>query len=196
MKENIIITIGREYGSGGHEVAEKLSAKLGIPYYDKNIVKEVADANGYDLSSAEAEDEKPMNPFLEPYTPYGLESFNVKLFTLTEQFMEQKAKEGSCIFVGRCSDYIFRDYENAYHFYIYATIPDRIQRIMRVENIAEDFAALNIIKKIDKKRKNYYQFYTDRKWGQVAGKDMMLNSGTLGVDGCVDAILSLVETKI
>jgi len=195
MSKNFVITIGREYGSGGHEIAEKLAQKLNIPCYDKNMLKIIAEERHMNAETLLSKDEKPLNPFADPYNAYGIGTSYQAVFQMQSSFIQEKAKEEPCIIVGRCSDYILRDLENAFHFFIYAPVNSRIERIMKVENIAEDLAALRIIKKIDKQRKMYYQFYTDRKWSGTEGKDLMINSSVLEIDECVNLIEDYLKLR-
>lgn len=197
LKKRLIITIGREYGSGGRAVAEKLGEILSVPVYDKNMLTMAAKKSGIDETILASEDERLVNPLFEPYVPFGVDngSMGEKLFDLQRRIIKEKAENSSCIFVGRCSDQILEGYDNTFHFYIYAPKIQRIKRIMEVEQIQERAAAEKILKKVDKQRKSYYQFFTDQKWGSTEGKDMMLNSGTLGIDGVVQVILDFLKMR-
>lgn len=197
LKKKLIITIGREYGSSGKVIAEKLGEILSIPVYDKNMLTIAAKQSGIKEDYLESEDERLTNPLFEPYIPFGMDngSMGERLFDIQRRIMKEKAETSSCIFVGRCSDQILSEYENTFHFYVYAPRIARIKRIMEVEKIAECGAAEKILKKVDKQRKSYYQFFTDQKWGSTEGKDMMLNSGTLGIDGVVQVILDFLKVK-
>lgn len=197
LAKKINITIGREYGSGGHAIAEKLGEKLNIPVYDKNILSLASEKSGVVETQLENEDERLSNPFFEPYVPYGIDtgSLSERLFVTQSKIIREKAGSESCIFVGRCSDDVLREWDDCIHIYIYAPRIDRIKRIMEVEDISDSLAAEKILRKIDKQRRSYYQFYTDRKWGSTEGKDLMINSSTLGIDGCVNLILSYLYEK-
>lgn len=197
LKKRLILTIGREYGSGGRAVAEKLGEALSLPVYDKNMLTIAAKESGIDETILASEDERLVNPLFEPYVPFGVDngSMGEKLFDIQRRIIKEKAEHSSCIFVGRCSDQILEGYDDTFHFYIYAPKIQRIKRIMEVEQIQERAAAEKILKKVDKQRKSYYQFFTDQKWGSTEGKDMMLNSGTLGVDGVVQVILDFLKMR-
>lgn len=197
LTKKLVLTVGREYGSGGRVIAETVGKELGIPVYDKNMLAMVAKKSGMNTDVLESEDERLANPFFEPYIPYGIDtgSMSERLFTMQANIIRQKAAEDSCIFVGRCSDDILRDCEDCFHIYVYAPRIDRIKRIMEVEDIADSLAAEKILKKIDKQRKSYYQFYSDRKWGSTEGKDLMINSSTTGIEGAASLILSFLSIK-
>lgn len=197
LKKKLIITIGREYGSGGKAVAEKLGERLSMPVYDKNMLTIAAKKSGIDENYLASEDERLTNPLFEPYVPFGVDngSLGERLFDIQRKIIKEKAEASSCIFVGRCSDQILWGYDNTFHFYVFAPRIQRIKRIMEVEQIQERSAAEKILKKVDKQRKSYYQFFTDRKWGSTEGKDLMLNTGTLGVEGAVQVIIDFLKVK-
>lgn len=197
LKKKLIVTLGREYGSGGRVIAETVGKELDMPVYDKNMLALVAKKSGLDHDRLVSEDERLANPFLEQYIPYGIDTGSVgeRLFTGQSNIIRQKAAAESCVFVGRCSDDILRDYEDCVHIYVFAPRIDRIKRIMQVEDIADSLAAEKILKKVDKQRKSYYQFYTDRKWGGTEGKDLMINSSSTGIDGAVNVILAYLCIK-
>lgn len=197
LKKKLIITIGREYGSGGRAVAEKLGKMLSMPVYDKNMLTMAAQKSGIDEDYLASEDERLTNPLFEPYVPFGVDSGSLgeRLFDIQRRIIKEKAAASSSIFVGRCSDQILAGYENTFHFFIYAPRLQRIKRIMEVEQIQECSAAEKILKKVDKQRKSYYQFFTDQKWGSTEGKDLMLNTGTLGVEGAAQVIIDFLRIK-
>ena len=197
LKKKVILTLGREYGSGGHAIAETVGKALDIPVYDKNMLQLAARKGGLNQDYLESEDERLANPFIEPYVPRSPEfgSLGEQLFTLQSKIIREKAEQESCIFVGRCSDDILKKYDDCFHIYVYAPRIDRIKRIMEVEDIEDSLAAEKILKKIDKQRKSYYQFYTDRKWGATEGKDLMINSSATGIDGAAQLILTFLQMK-
>ena len=197
MNERVVITIGREYGSGGREIGEKLSEKLGIGFYDRNILELAAKESGISPENLENEEEKAANPLWEPYVPYGISAGNLseKLFDLESKIILEKAKEESCVIVGRCSDVILRDFENAVHVFIYSDMEDKIERVMKRDSKMERQHAIKTIKKYDKIRRTYYQYYTEYLWGSKEGQDLLINSGKTGIDGAVELICSYLKIR-
>ncbi len=190
LTKKVLITLGREYGSAGHIVAERLGRKLDIPVFDKNLITIIAKKHGLDESTLLSSDERIGSLFFDSYAPYGPESGSVseRLFIMQSNIIKQEADKGSAIFVGRCANDILRKYDDVLNFFIFAPKAARISYIMEADDIADAAAAEKIIRRMDKARRNYYQFYTDMKWGSTDGMDMLLNSASLGLDGCVEAI--------
>ena len=190
LKKKVLVTIGREYGSGGKKIAEALGKDLGIPVYDKNLLKIIAEKHDIDADLLENDDENLSNPFFEPYFTYGIDtaSRSSRLFSLQSRIIREKADKESAIFVGRCADDVLSDYDDVVSIFIYAPKDVRIKRIMRTEDIADSLAAEKILKRVDKARRSYYQFYTDRKWGTTDGHDLIINSACLGLKGTLEFI--------
>lgn len=197
LKKKVLIAIGREYGSGGHAIGEALSKDLGIPLFDKNMISMIAKKHGLDEDLLTGEDEKVSNPFFEPYIAYGIEtaSLSSRLFSLQSKIIREEAEKDSAIFIGRCADEILKDDPDLVSIFIYAPRNDRIQRIMTVEDISDSLAADKIVRRIEKSRKSYYQFYTDRKWASPEGRDLMINSSALGLAGSVKLIEDFLIRK-
>ena len=193
----VLITIGREYGSGGKVISDALSRDLDIPVFDKNMIAMIAKKHGYSEDALLSSDERLSSPFFEPYAPYGSDSgaISEKLFILQSQIIKQEAEKGSAIFIGRCADDILRHFDDVINIFIYAPKPARIQRIMEVEDISDFSAAEKIVRRIDKTRRSYYQFYTDRKWGSSEGMDLLINSATIGFDGAVGLIEDYLKRR-
>ena len=188
MMQHTIITIGRQFGSGGHEIGNKLAERLDIPLYDHNLIR-----------MATKVDETILGRFLSAYASSSLE---YRVFmnsdesgkTLTDRVYERQsaiirklAEEGPGIFVGRCADYVLGDYTNCINTFIYAYKEDRIRRIMKLYKLDEKQAA-DKIRKTDRDRKNYYEARTKREWGGIDANSMMFNASLLGIDGVVDAL--------
>lgn len=197
LNHKVLITVGREYGSGGRVISETLGKDLNIPVFDKNMIAMIAKEHGLDEDILTSSDERLSNPFFEPYSPYNANSGSIseRLFLLQSKIIQEKAQEGSAIFVGRCADEILREYEDVIRIFIFAPRNDRIKRIMEVEDIADVLAADKIVKRTDKARKSYYQFYTDRKWGSIDGMDLILNSSALGIEESVHLIEDFLRRK-
>lgn len=204
-KTNLIITIGRQYGSAGYEIGKKLANDLGINLYDKEMLKRAAKETGLCEELFETHDEKPTNSFLyslvmDTYSlgfssgSYADMPINHKVFLAQFDTIKKIAEEESCVMVGRCADYALEDYENVINIFIYADLNQRIRRVAREFNIS-DTKAKDIIVKTDKKRASYYNYYTNKEWGEAKGYDLCINSAKLGIDGTVELIKQYIETR-
>lgn len=195
---NMVITISREYGSGGREIGEKLAQALGFSFYDKDLLKLIAEKSGIKEEILKKADEEAANPLFAPYYPPHLDpgSLNDRVFKMQAELIKEKAATENCIIVGRCGNYILDDMENAVHVFIYADQEERIRRIMERHHLEDREMAEKLVKKTDKHRRGYYQFYTELKWGRAEGYDIMIDSGLLGIDGTVDILKSIVEEKM
>jgi len=195
LSKKILITIGREEGSGGRAVAEALGKDLNIPVFDKNMIERIAKEHGYDEDVLSSEDEKLTNPFFEPYTKYGMDTaLSEKLFIMESKIIREEAEKGSAIFIGRCADDVLSEFPDLLNVFIFAPKADRIRRVAASEGFTAEEAERQI-KRIDKQRRAYYQFYTDRKWGMSDGMDLMLNSSSLTLEGCAAAVEACLKTK-
>ncbi len=190
--KKVLLTIGREYGSGGRASAEALAKDLDIPLFDKNMISMIVKKHGYDEEALTSSDEHLSNPFFDPYVPYGFEAGTIseKLFMLQSNIIKEQADKGSAIFVGRCANDVLRKYDNVVNVFIYADKKDRVKRIMAKENLTDEATAEKLIKKMDKTRRAYYQFYTDKKWATPDGMDLMIKSSGIGVEGVARLIES------
>ncbi len=205
MANNTIITIARQYGSGGHDVGKKLAEELNIPFYDKELLERAARNSGFCQEIFENYDEKPTNSFLyslvmDTYSMgYSSAAFaemplNHKIFLAQFNAIKDIAKEGPCVIVGRCADYALADFPNVVNVYLYADMKDRIARIARRHDLT-DAKAKDMIQKTDKSRASYYNYYTNKKWGEATGYDLCLNTGTLGIDGTIHMIREFAAYK-
>ena len=201
---NKIYTIGREFGSGGKEVGEKLAARLGIKLYDKELLQQAAKDSGFCEEIFENHDERPTNSFLyslvmDTYSVSGYSSapfldmpLNHKVFLAQFDTIKKIADEGPCVIVGRCADYALADYKNCVHLFIYGDEETKVKRVMERYNLPEAKAKEMIIKK-DKQRQSYYNYYSSKKWGRADSYDLCINSSILGVDGTVKLITQYIE---
>ena len=193
MSENIIVTIARQCGSGGREVGEILSKKLGMVYHDKSLINLAAEKSGMNPEILENADEKATPSFLYsiavgaigmvPFShgmPYDT-PINDKLFVLQSEIIEEEAQKYPCVFVGRCADYILRNHPRLVRVFIYASPEKRIERIARVNDVDEG-EAKSLMTKIDKKRANYYNYYTSQKWGKNDNYDLMIDTTKIGAE--------------
>lgn len=205
MDERTVITIGREFGSGGHEIGMKLAEKLGIKCYDKELLELAAKESGLCEELFASQDEKPTNSFLyslvmDTYSlgyssgNYADMPINHKVFLAQFDAIKKIASEGPCILVGRCADYALEDNENLLSVFIHADLDARIRRIARIYDLT-DAKAKDMIMKTDKKRASYYNYYSNKKWGSAESYHMSLDSSVLGIDGTAEAIEKLVELK-
>lgn len=205
MANNTIITIARQYGSGGHDIGKKLAEELKIPFYDKELLERAAKDSGFCQEIFENYDEKPTNSFLyslvmDTYSMgYSTAAFaemplNHKIFLAQFNAIKDIAKEGPCVIVGRCADYALADFPNVVNVYLYADLQSRIARIARRHDVT-DAKAKDLIQKTDKSRASYYNYYTNKKWGEATGYDLCLNTGTLGIDGTIHMIREFAAYK-
>lgn len=190
MAKRCIITIGREFGSGGREIGERLAERLGFSFYDRNLLNLVSEESGVSEDSLSDKDER----LERKYFPYRLENFTKELFDIQFRIMVEKAKTESCVIVGRCSDVILQDFANAVHIFIYADEEDKVARIME-RNQLDEVKARKLMHQTEKIRKSYYQYYTDYEWGTRENKDLMINSSKTGIDGAVDLIISYLKMR-
>ena len=204
MSENIIVTIARQCGSGGREIGEALAKKLGMVYHDKSLINLAAEKSGMNPEILENADEKATPSFLYsiavgaigmvPFShgmPYDT-PINDKLFVLQSEIIEEEARKYPCVFVGRCADYILRNHSRLVRVFIYASPETRIERIARVNEV-DMGEAKSLMTKIDKKRANYYNYYTSQKWGRNENYDLMIDTTKIGVDGAVRIIEEYVK---
>ncbi|MBQ8576999.1 MAG: cytidylate kinase-like family protein [Clostridia bacterium] len=200
---NTIITIGRQFGSGGHEIGRLLAAELGIPCYDKELIILAAQKNGMSPEVFSHVDETATNSFLyavsagsipgTAYQPPQSLPLNDKLFITQTDIIRAKAKEGPCVFVGRCADSILKDVAPILNVFVRADMPFRIARIMEAEKCSEK-AAADMIAKADKKRAKYYNFYTQKRWGAADSYDLVLNNAKLGAEKAVGIIADYAKS--
>lgn len=200
-----IYTIGREFGSFGKQVGEALAQKLGIKLYDKELLQQAAKDSGFCEEIFENHDEKPTNSFLyslvmDTYSlgyassGYADMPLNHKVFLAQFDTIKNIAKEGPCVIVGRCADYALEDMDNVISIFIHADLDKRVKKIMKVGDLSAAKAKDMIIKN-DKKRASYYNYYTNKDWGAAKSYDLCLDSGKLGIEGTVKAILEYVKLR-
>ena len=200
---NTIITIGRQFGSAGREIGQKVAAHFGIPCYDKELLSRAAKESGYCEEMIQNHDERPTNSFLynlvmDTYSfGYNASSFvdmpiSHKVFLAQFDTIKKIADEGPCVIVGRCADYALADYQNCVHLFIYSDEEAKVNRIKRIYNLTDNKAKDMIIKK-DKQRQSYYNYYSSKKWGRADSYDLCINSSILGVDGTADLIIQYIE---
>lgn len=204
MKKNII-TIGRQFGSGGQETGQLLAKELGIQYYDKELLKLAAQESGLRQELFEKADEKTSNSLLQAfamgfslngaiYQPYDYFT-DATLFQLQSDVIRKIAEEGSCVIVGRCADYILKEHADCTHIFIHANPQERIERLRAVQTDLSEKEAMELLKKTDKNRAAYYNYYTDKTWGASASYHLSINSSLVGIPGCVALIKAFIEKR-
>lgn len=202
---NTIITIGRQYGSAGHEIGEKVAQYFGINFCDKEILSRAAKDSGFCEEMIQHHDERPTSSFLynlvmDTYSfGYNSSSFvdmpiSHKVFLAQFDAIKSFANEGPCVIVGRCADYALSDYNNVINIFIFADEAFKIDYIMKHDpQIDTESKARDLFIKKDKQRQSYYNYYSSKKWGRADTYDLCINSATLGVDGTVNLITQYVE---
>lgn len=205
MSKNIIITIARQFGSGGHEIGRRLAKRLNMPLYDKELITHAAEESGLSEDVLKYFDEKPTNSLLYSLSTgsYSLNDggvvnyslpVNQQVFQAQFDAIRSLAKKSSCIIVGRCADYVLEHHEGVISVFIYADLQDRMARVAEYDNISLP-EAKNRVAKSDKRRANYYNFYSGKKWGVAGTYDLCINTSTIGYDNAVELIAKFVEMK-
>lgn len=200
-----IITIGREFGSGGREIGEKLSQRLGIPFYDKKLISVASKLSGMSENVFYQNDESQSGSFIysllmgtysvgEGGLIYPEMPISHKVFLAQFDAIKTIAEEGPCVIVGRCADYVLKEYDNVLKIFITASLKSRKERAISSYGISTEKAD-DYVKKMDKKRGGYYKFYTGAKWGEAANFDLCINSSTLGIDNTVELLLDYVKYR-
>lgn len=193
-----VITISREFGSGGREIGFRLAEKLKIPFYDKeiiamaaadsNIAEEAFHANDEVIGKQERVDHEYTS--VNPFSPLYEVPVSDQLFLVQSQVIRKLEQEGPCVIIGRCSDIIVQD---GFHVFICARIKKRVERMLSIEKDADPKKMEARIRGIDQKRRDYYQYYSGNEWGNPRNYDISLNSGLLGVETCVEIIAASLE---
>lgn len=198
-----IITISRQYGSGGREIGRKLSEQLGIPFFDNEIISRAAKESGFSESAFETVEDKAtnsllysiamgMNVFTNQDVGFAGLSLDDRIFLAQSNVIRKVAEEGPCIIVGRCADYILKDLDNVINVFITADFDFRIKRSIEVDHIEPAHAAEAVSKK-DKSRGNYYRYHAGERWDNLFNYDLALRSDLVGIDKTVECIKNYVE---
>jgi cytidylate kinase len=204
MNEKYFINIGRQLGSGGLQIGEKLAAQLGISFYDKELMQIASQKSGLEKEFFEQADEKASHSIIgglfglrsslvdEIYSNYYLS--NETLFQIQSDVIRGLAEQKSCIFIGRCADYVLKDYPRCLNVFISAELNDRIKRIAENRQMPEK-KARDFIEKMEKKRAAYYNYYSNKVWGAAKSYHLCVNSSVLGIDETVAFIRRFAEKK-
>ena len=198
MEKQLIITIGRSFGSGGREIGERLARSLGIGFYDRNLIDMAAKKSGLDRSVVGNADEKLIGRFLElaPNIDLLQENTNEKIYRAQAEVIRAIVKRGeSCVIVGRGADYVLRNRNEVLKVYIYAPFERRTETVMERYGFKREEAE-RVIRHMDKTRRNYYEYFTDRHWDQKEGKDLLIDSSEFGIQGSVELIKIAASIKL
>lgn len=200
---NNIITISRQYGSGGREIGEKLAARLGIPFYDNELISRAAKESGFSEKAFENAEKKATNSLIYSIVmgmgAYGNQDIGFTHLSLDDQLylaqsnvIRKVAEEGPCVIVGRCADYVLREYKNVVHVFIWADMDFRKKRAVSLYGLKENKVEEEIVR-IDKRRANYYNYHADEKWGKAENYHLSIKSDFIGIDNSVEQIYRFLE---
>jgi cytidylate kinase len=201
--EKAIITIGREYGSGGREIGSLLAKSLGVPFYDKELLTRAARASGICEEMFESHDEKAVPSYLFTFFS-GANAvaasgdtelpLNHRIFLAQFEAIAKIALEGPCVMVGRCANYVLKDQPNMVSIFMYASVEARVERIMQVENLTRE-QAKDRVRKVDKQRQGYYNFFADGNWGHRSNYHLMVNTTGVAYDAIVESIVAYISGR-
>lgn len=201
---NKIITISRQYGSGGREIGKKLADAYGIPFYDKEIITRAAKETGFAEAAFERAEDKAtnsllysiamgMNVYSSADVGFAGLSLDDRIFLAQSNVIRKVAEEGPCVIVGRCADYILKERNNVVHLFISASPDFRIRRAIETDAVPEKKAAEVVLKK-DKSRANYYRYHSGERWDNVLNYDLAIRSDLCGIDGTVACLKAYLDT--
>ena len=204
MAKKLIITVARQYGSGGREIGERVAELLEIPLFDKQLIADAASKGNLNEEVLRKTDETAANSLL--YTlamgsnvvgttmHFGYKMpINDKLFILQSEVIKEYAKNGSCVIIGRCADYVLREEEGIFRLFVYGDLDHRKERVKERHPEIKTSQIVDVINKTDRRRASYYNFYTGNKWGKYDNYDMAVNSSTLGIEGTAQLIASCAK---
>ena len=207
MSKKVVVTIARQYGSGGREIGERVAEMLGFPLIDKELIKDAASKSELNEDIIKNADESAANSLL--YTlamgsnvlgatmHFGYKMpINDKLFILQSDAIKEYAANGSCVIIGRCADYVLRDEPNLFRIFIYGDLDHRKERVAARHPEIKNTQIIDVINKTDKRRSSYYNFYTGRKWGKYDNYDMAVNSSTFGIEETARIIAAAVQKLV
>ena len=191
-----IITISREFGSGGRFIGEEVAKKLGIAYYDKKVINEIAEKSGlspeYIQENAELSPKKGMFAYALAGRDITGRSVEDMVHEAQRKVILELAKKGPCVIIGRNADYILKDRDDVLNVFIHGNMPEKTQRIIRLYNVDEK-KAVKMMADTDKRRMTNYNFYTEQKWGKASNYTLCLNSSQLGYDRCEKIIMECIK---
>ncbi len=200
MTDNLIITIGRQYGTGGREIGHKLAARLGIKFLDRELIARAAKKSGFSEELFDQLDKRATNSFLYSLTMFGSTGLNGmsltdQLYLAQAKVIREAAEAGPCVIVGRCADHVLRECPNKFDFFIHGSIENRVHRIQTCGDYEiTGKTPQAALEKMDKQRSTYYNYYTGKAWGKCDHYDLCVNAGRLGVEKSVELLLKYVDT--
>ena len=196
--EKRIITISREFGSGGRFIGEEVAKKLGIAYYDKNIISQIAEKSGlspeYIQESAELSPKKGLLAYALAGRDITGKSVEDMVYEVQRKVILELAEKEPCVIIGRNADFILKDRDDVLNVFIHGDMPEKIQRIMCLYKVNEQ-EAIKMMSDTDKRRRTNYDFYTDQKWGKASNYTLCLNSSQIGYDRCEMIIVECLKQK-
>lgn len=205
--ENFVINLGRQLGSGGRKIGQALATHYGIPFYDKQLITLAAEESGLDVRFFKQNDERNKRSIMGgifgmrfPFTVdgnlgHGTPLDGDRLFKVQSDVIRKAAEQGSGLFVGRCADYVLRDHPRAVSIFISANKDDRLRRICKLYDTDDLHKAESIMEKADRKRSEYYNFYSLKTWGAAASYDLCINSSVLGLEETVDFLCTFIDRR-
>ena len=199
MTDNLIITIGRQYGTGGREIGRKLAGKLGIKFLDRELIARAAKKSGFSEELFDQLDKRATNSFLYSLTMFGSTGLNGmsltdQLYLAQAKVIREAAEAGPCVIVGRCADHVLRECPNKFDFFIHGSIEYRVRRIQTCGDYEiTGKTPQAALEKMDKQRSTYYNYYTGKAWGKCDHYDLCVNAGRLGVEKSVQILLQYVD---
>ena len=197
-----VITISRQYGSGGREIGELVAKRLGIPFYDNALIQKATEASGFSAAHFEDVEKNARNSFLYSIvrgiqyhnSNTGIWSLEDSIYMTQAKVIKELAEAGSCVIVGRCSDYILADDPALVKVFVHAPFDDRVKRSIERDGFDPDKAA-ELVRGKDKRRQNYHNYHADTRWGDAVNYNLCIDSSFAGVEGAVDAIVELVRKR-
>jgi cytidylate kinase len=200
---NYVISISREFGSGGRLIGKRLAAQLDIPCYDRTIIQRTAEKSGLSPDFIARAEERARSRFPMSFAPIGIGTpafanqgvpVSHQAFFAQADVIRELADQGPCVIVGRCSDYVLGDRPECLKVFIYADLEARVKRCVQEYHIPSDDMSRQVVQ-MDRGRFNYYNYYTGHNWGDMRRYDLTLNSSTTGIQGAVDLIAALVRAR-
>lgn len=196
MEKQTIISISREYGSGGHEIARNIAGDLGLKFYDRGMLDEIANKMNVDVEILQKYDEKPRNFILSRRVGNHTNSMEEIIAEFQFDFIRKKAEEGeSFVIVGRCAETVLKDFEGLISIFIRGERPSKIKRVMEHFDIKESDAIAKMIRH-DRKRKQYHNRHSDAKWGESRLYDLCINSSPLGIQGTIRVLENYIQERL
>ncbi len=195
MEKQLIISIGREFGSGGHAIAEILAKRFDLPLYDSNLLEEIAESKSLNVKHLEKYDEIPKNRLFSRRVQGYSNSPEEAIANIQFDYLRKKADSGaSFIIVGRCADQVLKEYESLVTVFVLGDMESKVARIMELYNVPQQ-KAYNIVVSTNKKRKNYHNYYCEGKWGDSRNYELSINSSKLGLTETADIIEDYIRRK-